>query len=166
MPLYNPAAGGGGSPGLHPTFNPASGGTNFAFGQTGYYGLYEAEAATTITKADIYLPYIVTGSTIEVGLYDYITPFALLASGTATTGSTAAVYLTITFGSSYTTTRGGRYWYALLNRTNESTTQSLAMSGQNNSIYTFSLGSKTALDANLPTAGRSSTTQVPYILFY
>jgi hypothetical protein len=165
MPLYNPVTSTGGvAPGLHPTYNPSNGGTNFSFGQIGFYGLYVAESAATITKAECFLPFIQASSTIEIGIYDY-TSLSLLASGTAVTGSTAAVYLTVTLAST-TLTRGGHYWYAILNRTAESTTQLLAMSGQNNVIYTFTLGSKTALDATLPTSGRSSTTQVPYIMFY
>jgi hypothetical protein len=66
-------------------------------------------------------------------------------------------------------TAGGHYYYAILNRTAESTTQFASMSGTNNAVFSFNLTGKTALDSGattLPTSGRNSTNSIPYIMFY
>jgi hypothetical protein len=149
-------AAGGGSAALPPTFMTPLATSNFSFGQTGYYGIYTAGVAKTITKAETFLPFITASSVIEIGIYDQ-TSLSLLASGTVTTTSTAG---------SYALSAGQHCWYALLNRTAESTTQVAAMFGQNSSTYSFNLTSKTALDATLPTPGRNSTNAIPYLMFY
>jgi hypothetical protein len=159
IPQYS---GGGG--GLAPTFAVTTATSNTSFGQVGFYGLYTANVSKTITSAETYFPYITSGSTIEIGMY-LVSTNVLLGSGIATTTGTAG-YVTVTMGTSFAVTAGTHYYYAILNRTNESTSQFANMSGTNNVIFSFTLTGKTTLDTTLPTSGRNSTNAIPYIMFY
>lgn len=147
----------------HATFQISAYTVNSSLGQQAFYGLYVATATQTITKVQIYLPVVLTGSVIAATFYS-ASLAQLGGTGTVTTTSTIGLY-TITLASAVSLTVGTTYYFALLNQTNETVTRFAMDASANDVAVTSTVSATTALPTTMPAVGsRSAYAQVPYML--
>ncbi len=158
-----PPGGSGGTSdlGFAPSISLLSYNANSSLARTAWYGIFTSNISGIATKAVVYAPYVQTGSIIQIGIYSVETG-NVLGSGTVTTTSTAG-FITVTFSAAITLVAGAAYYYALLNKTNEGTTQFLGVSNSNLITLTSNTTDTTSLPASFPTTGRNPTNLTYYI---